>query len=77
MPTYTFRNKHTEETETHILSLTQREEYLSKNPDMIQVPSAPSIGDSVRLGVRRSDDNFNDVLKEIKKSHRGSTIETR
>jgi len=77
MPTYTFRNKETQETETHILSLSQREKYLQDNPDMIQVPSAPAIGDSVRLGIRRIDDNFNDVLKKAKGAHRGSTIETR
>lgn len=77
MPTYTFRNNLTQQTETHILSLSQREQYLQENPDMIQVPAAPSIGDSVRLGVRRIDDNFNDVLKKAKGAHRGSTIETR
>lgn len=77
MPTYIFRNKTTNETETLIMSLSQREEFLQSNPDMIQVPSAPAIGDSVRLGIRRIDDNFNDVLKKAKGAHLGSNINTR
>lgn len=41
------------------------------------VPAAPAIGDPMRLGVRRAPDAFNDVLKNIKKNHYKSTIQTR
>ena len=77
MPTYTFRNKDTGEESTQILSLAEREKFLEENPDYIQVPPVVAFGDSVRLGIRRIDDNFNDVLKKAKSAHYKSTIETR
>lgn len=77
MPTYTFKNKETGSEETHFFSLAEREEYVKNNPNMVQQLSTPAFGDSVRLGIRRIDDNFNDVLKKAKSSHVGSTIETR
>lgn len=77
MPTYTFRNKETEEEFTTILSMSEREKFLEENPHYIQVPPVVAFGDSVRLGVRRIDDNFNDVLKKAKSAHYKSTIETR
>lgn len=77
MPTYTFINKETGEEQTHILSLSQREKFLEENPNMTQKLSTPAFGDSVRLGIRRIDDGFNDVLKKAKSAHKHSTIETR
>jgi hypothetical protein len=77
MPTYTFINKETGEEETHILTLSQREEFLQNNPHMTQALATPAFGDSVRLGIRRIDDGFNDVLKKAKSAHYKSTIETR
>ena len=77
MPTYTFRHKETEEEFTTICTMAEREQFLEENPDYIQVPPIVAFGDSVRLGIRRIDNGFNDVLKEVKKSHYKSTIETR
>lgn len=77
MPTYTFRNKATGEEQTHIMSLSEREQFLENNSDFIQVPPVVAFGDSVRLGIRRIDDGFNDVLKKAKGAHYKSTIETR
>jgi hypothetical protein len=77
MPTYTFRHKETGEEVTTILSLASREQFLEENPDYIQVPPVVAFGDSVRLGVRRIDDGFNDVLKKAKAAHWKSTIQTR
>ena len=77
MPTYTFKNKNTNEEKTIILSLSEREKFLEENIDYIQVPPVVAFGDSVRLGIRRIDDGFNDRLKEIKKNNYGSNIQTR
>ena len=77
MPAYKFKHTETEEIVTHYLTIKEREEFLEANPQYKQVLAAPSYGDSVRLGVRRHDDNFNDVLKKVKSHHRGSTIQTR
>lgn len=37
---------------------------------------APSIGDAVRLGIRRPDDGFKEVLQKIDENNRGSRIRT-
>lgn len=77
MPTYTFVNKNTNEETTMIMSIAEYEQYKQDNPNMTQKLFPAAIGDSVRLGIRRPDDNFNDVLKKAKSAHKYSTIETR
>lgn len=77
VPTYTFRNKETLEEVTEILSLAEREKFLEENPSYMQVPPVVAFGDSVRLGVRRIDNGFNDVLKKAKAAHPLGTIQTR
>jgi len=75
-------NKKTEEIVELHMSMSDRETYLEDNPQMKQVIlNAPSVGDSMRLGVKRTDDNFNSLLKHIKKGNEKgitkSTIKTR
>ena len=55
--------------------MSEREEYLKSNPHMQQViHSAPALGDSIRMGLKKPDDGFRDRLREIKKAHsRGFT----
>jgi hypothetical protein len=69
MPTYQFLNNETQETFEDMLSIKQLEKFLKKNPHITQLLSAPSIGDSIRLGLRKPDSAFRDRLKEIKKAH--------
>jgi len=76
MPTYTFRNESTEEEVTHFMTWAEREEFVKQNPDFKQILTAPAIADSVRLGVRKIDRGFNDVLQKAKSAHLHSTIET-
>lgn len=60
------------------MSISEREEYLKANPHVNQqIVSAPSLGDPVRLGLKKPDSGFRDRLKEIKKAHsRGITRST-
>ena len=78
MPSYTFKNLNTGEEWTDIMSISEREEFLSKNTQVQQqLTSAPALGDSIRLGLRKPDNGFRDRLKEIKKAHsRGLTRST-
>ncbi len=78
MPSYTFKNTETNEVTNVIMSMAEREIFLLENPHMQQqICSAPSIGDSIRLGLRKPDSGFRDRLKEIKKQHsRGLTRST-
>lgn len=81
MPTYTFFNQTTQAEETHFLKISELDSFTQNNPNLIQKPSAPAIGDSVRLGVSKTPDSFNSLLKHIKKGNEKgftkSTINTR
>lgn len=77
MPTYTFLNTDTNEETNLIMTIAQYEQYKKDNPHMKQKLATPAFGDSVRLGIRKPDDNFNDVLKKAKSAHKYSTINTR
>jgi hypothetical protein len=70
MPTYCFRNKSTNKYHEEFMSISALELYLSNNLDLeVSITGAPSIGDPVRLGIRKPDSSFRDVLKEIKGKH--------
>ncbi len=76
MPTYTFRNEETNEEFTTIMSLSEREEFLKNNPTIKQCLATPGFADPVRMGVRKIDSSFNDVLIKAKSAHKHSTINT-
>ncbi len=75
MPTYNFRHKTTQEIIEKLLSLKERSEFLSNNPQYEQVHlSGPALGDPIRLGFKKVDDTFRDILKERKRKNHRSTI---
>lgn len=78
MPTYSFRNKKTDEEFTVTMRMADREPYLDANPDLEQIFTTPiAIGDPVRLGVTKvRHSNFQNKLKDIKHKHPRSTIDT-
>ena len=65
MPTYTFQNKDTGELFDKIMSYNSRQEYLKENPNLEVIMGAPAMGDPVRLGVRKPDDGFREVMSKI------------
>ena len=77
MPTYTFINTETNESEDKFMSIAERDEYLKDNPHIKQALATPGFGDPIRMGITKTSDGFNDLLKHAKKSHLHSTIETR
>ena len=66
MPTYTFINKTTGEVVEKFCSLAEREEFL-KDTEWFQSLAAPPQGDPIKLGITRTPDSFNDLLKNISK----------
>lgn len=78
MPTYSFLNVETQEVfEQFFSSSSARDEFLAQNPNLQpQITSAPGIGDPIRLGRRKPDDAFRDKLKDIKRAHLRSTVNT-
>lgn len=78
MPIYSFKNKETGEVHDELMKMDDRESYLSNNPLMKQIiTGAPSIGDPHRMGIIKTPDSFNSLLKNIHKNSPGSKIQTR
>lgn len=77
MPTYCFRDKVTGEVTEKFMSISAREQYLVDNPQLeAMVSGAPGLSDPVRLGLRKPDAAFRDLVKNIKKNNIWSNIKT-
>ena len=76
MPMYTFTNTETEEVFTEMMTISARDEFLTNNPHIKQNLATPGFADPVRLGVRKIDRSFNDVLIKAKSAHKGSNVNT-
>ena len=77
MPTYNFRDRETGEITEKFFSLSLREEYLKDNPHLESVLlGAPSIGDPIRLGIRKPDNGFREVLAKAKEAHPRGNVNT-
>jgi len=77
MPTYKFFNHQTNEEFVEFMTISERDKLLEENPHLEQlVHGFPGTADPTRLGLRKPDDNFRDVLKTIKSKHRRSTVNT-
>jgi hypothetical protein len=75
MPTYKFRDKDTGVEFEQFMSISGREQYLKENPNLEQmVNGAPMLVDPVRVGVRRSDAGFKEVLHKIHEKTPGSDL---
>lgn len=73
MPTYNFRNINTGEEFEVSMKIADLDAYKEANPELQQfLTGAPALGDSVRLGLRKPDEGFRDVLRNVKDHHKGS-----
>ncbi len=78
MPIYSFKNTKTGEETEKMMKIADRELYLSENPDLRQfISKAPALGDAARLGITKTPDSFNSLLKNIHKNSPGSKMQTR
>ena len=74
MPTYTYRNIKTGEVFDKIMKIAEKEQFLLDNPDLESIIGAPAMGDSVRLGIRRPDDGFREVLSKMSDANYKSNL---
>ena len=68
MPAYTFQNKNTGEIVEIVMKISELDEFKLNNPNLERCytsGSAPSIGDPVRLGLRKPDAGFKEVLQKV------------
>ena len=70
MPTYRFVDENTGEEFDEFMSISAKDVYLKDNPNIQQLLGMPKIVSGAD-GIRRTDDNFRDILREIDKKHKG------
>ena len=77
MANYTFYDTKTDKEFDISMPISELDSYIENNPHLQQVLSVPNIADPTRLGIRKPDSGFRDVLKRIKSaSGRKSTVNT-
>jgi hypothetical protein len=74
MPTYRFRNKKTNDVTELVMKIAEFEIYREANPHLETIISAPMICDPVRVGARKPDTGFKEVLQKIHERTPGSTL---
>jgi hypothetical protein len=74
MPTYTFHNTETGEVFDKLMKMSEREDFLKENPQLETIIGAPQLIDPVRLGVRKPDQGFKEVLQKIHEKTAGSDL---
>lgn len=77
MATYNFRHRKTGKVTEVTMTIAEAEQYEKDNPQLEWMCGAPAVGiDTTRLGMRKPTDAFRDRLKDIKKTHYKSNINT-
>ena len=71
MPLYTFMNKDTDEVFTEMMSISQREEYLSQNPNITQQIVKVNMVSGTGL---KNDGGWNENLSRIAEAHPNSAL---
>tara|TARA_Y100001937_G_C6927064_1_gene244358 strand:- start:69 stop:404 length:336 start_codon:yes stop_codon:yes gene_type:complete len=71
MPLYTFMNKDTDEVFTEMMSISQREEYLSQNPNITQ--QIVKVNMISGTGIK-NDGGWNENLSRIAEAHPNSAL---
>lgn len=74
MPFYKFHNKKTEEVYEKFLKISELDSYRDANPDVETIMQAPMLCDPVRVGARKLDTGFKEVLQKIHETTPGSQL---
>lgn len=77
MPVYSMKNTETQEEFEVTLKYTDLEQYLNDNTNIKQIfKRFPGTGDPMRLGLKKPDDGFRDVLRTVAGHHKKNDINT-
>lgn len=77
MPTYNFIHKETGEIIEKLMKISEREDFLRDNPQYESILlGAPGLGDPIRLGIKKPDQGFREVLQKAKAAHPRGNINT-
>ena len=76
MPIYSIQNTETLEEFEVSMKYSELTEYLEQNTNFKQIfTKFPGVVDPTRIGVRKTDNSFRDVLSKAKSAHKHSTID--
>lgn len=74
MPTYTFINKKTGEFEEYVMRISELEKFKFDHEHLERaLVDTPSFGDPVRLGLRKNDNGWREVLQRVAEKTPGAT----
>jgi hypothetical protein len=77
MANYTFLNTETNEEFDISMPISELDSYKAQNPHLEQIiKTPPRLADPTRLGLKKPDSGFRDVLKKVKRAHKGSSVNT-
>lgn len=69
MAYYTFYDKKAKKEFDIVMPISELDDYKAQNPHLEQViKKAPALADPMRMGLKKPDGGFRDVLKRIKKA---------
>lgn len=75
MPLYDFKDTNTGEIFEKFMSISSKAQYLKENPHIEPVLSGlPPLIDPVRLGIRKTDNGFREVMQKIHSRSPGSDL---
>lgn len=74
MPTYIFRDKNTGEQFEKVMKISELDSFRAENPNLETVIQSPMICDPVRVGARKQDSGFKEVLQKIHDRSPGSRL---
>jgi len=74
MPLYDFKDTNTNEVFEKFMSIADKEKYLQDNPHIKSVLSTNPLIDPTRLGVKKHDNGFKEVLQKIHARTPGSQL---
>jgi hypothetical protein len=74
MPTYIFRNKETGEQIEKMMKISELDSFREQNPQLETVIQSPMICDPVRVGARKMDTGFKEVLQKVHEQTPGSRL---
>lgn len=69
MPTYTLKNKNTDEQWDVVMSYSDMKEYVQKNPEIIYIIGTPSFIGGVSTDSGRLPEGFKDRMRQLKKQN--------
>ena len=76
MANYTFKDINTEEVFDISMPMSELDDYMAANPHLQYQFTAMNIADPTRLGLKKPDRGFRDVLSKVKKAHPLGNVNT-